>query len=59
MTEGNDSNYEVLCTSFYTIINNDTPSETVVTESYTVRCEPVREARKAVSKDSPEAELMA
>jgi hypothetical protein len=39
MVEGNKSNYEALCATFYSIIDNDTPNEMVATETYTVRCE--------------------
>ena len=41
MTEKNDSDHEALCTAFYSIVDNDTPSEAVIVKSYTVSCEPV------------------
>ena len=41
MTEKNDSDHEVLCAAFYSIVNNDTPSEAIIVKFYTVSCEPV------------------
>ena len=41
MTEKNDSDHEALCAAFYSIVDNDTPSEAVIVESYTISCEPV------------------
>jgi hypothetical protein len=43
MTEENDIDYEMLCVSFYSIIDNNVPTETVVTETYTVNYEPCKE----------------
>ena len=39
MVEGNESEYEVRCASFYEIIDNNTLNETVATETYIVRYE--------------------
>ena len=43
MTERNDSDYEALCATFYTIIDNDTPNDVVVAETFTVGYQPLTE----------------
>jgi hypothetical protein len=49
MTEGNNIDYETLCVSFYSIIDNDAPIEAVVTETYTVDYEPCEEENDKVT----------
>jgi hypothetical protein len=60
MTEGNDVNYETLCVSFYSIIDNDAPNEAVVTETYTVDYESCEEENDKVTTcdGSPEESCM-
>ena len=41
MTEKNDSDHKALCAAFYSIVDNDTPSEAITVESYTISYEPV------------------
>ena len=41
MTEKNDSDHKALCTAFYSIVDNDTPSEAIIVKSYTISCKPV------------------
>jgi hypothetical protein len=60
MTKGNDVDYETLCLSFYSIIDNNVPNEAVVTETYTVDYEPCKEENDKVMtcNGSPEESCM-
>jgi hypothetical protein len=60
MVEGNESEYEARCASFYNIIDSDTPNETVATKTYIARYEILEDAGldiKDMNDDSSSLEM--
>jgi hypothetical protein len=60
MAEGNDPDYKALCAAFYSIVDNDAPIDQLVTETFMVNCETLKEGSYETNlhNDHPDEGLM-